>query len=57
MTLITYRHDVKRGNLASKLFRNLRYVRYNSKYWQKKLSRVKIEKIYLIDNIKCIYKN
>ena len=30
--LITYRHDVKRGNLVSWLFQNLRYARFNSKY-------------------------
>ena len=44
VTLITYRHDVKRGYLASWLFRNLRYVRFNSKYRQNRSSCVKIEK-------------
>ena len=31
-TLNTYRHDVKRGNLAFWLFQTLRYVWFNSKY-------------------------
>ena len=32
VTLITYRHDDKRGNLAFWIFRDLRYVRFISKY-------------------------
>ena len=55
MTLIWYRHNVKRGNKAFWLFLNLCYVRLNSNIFVK-LAKL-CENRYLIDNIKCKYKN